>query len=137
LGHWFDYTVRIGQQGKAVRRGGIADGLAAPGWSEYQKASAEFAQNGRKYKSNQRTLLGCWPGGGVPMSDDEIQSRVTDGGPSYFKMNDAFCARMRMAIEAGLENAPTGVVTTPGTRNPKYVSTEHLPLVSSPGVMDV
>jgi hypothetical protein len=34
-------------------------------------------------------------------------------------MDEAFCARMRAAIDAGLENAPIGVVTTPGTKNPK------------------
>ena len=65
------------------------------------------------------------------LDDDEIQSHVTNGGPSYLEMNEAFCARMRMAIEAGLENAPVGVVTTPGTKNPRYVSTEPRPLVSS------
>jgi hypothetical protein len=37
-------------------------------------------------------------------------------------MDEAFCARMHKAIKAGLENAPIGVVTTPGTQNPKYVS---------------
>jgi hypothetical protein len=40
------------------------------------------------------------------------------------RMDDAFCARMRAAIEAGLESAPIGVVTTPGTQSPKYVPTE-------------
>jgi hypothetical protein len=38
---------------------------------------------------------------------------MTDGDPSYFEMDDAFCTRMRLAIEAGLESAPIGVVTTP------------------------
>jgi hypothetical protein len=71
------------------------------------------------------------------MSDyDEIQEvteseRVANGKPSYFDMDEAFCARMRKAIEAGLESAPIGVVTTPGTKNPKYVPTEPRPLVSS------
>jgi hypothetical protein len=71
------------------------------------------------------------------MSDyDEIQEvteseRVANGKPSSFDMNEAFCARMRMAIAAGLESAPIGVVTTPGTKNPKYVPTEPRPLVSS------
>jgi hypothetical protein len=46
-------------------------------------------------------------------------------------MDEAFCARMRKAIEAGLEKAPIGVVTAPGTKNPKYVPTEPRPLVSS------
>jgi hypothetical protein len=42
-------------------------------------------------------------------------------------MNDAFCARMRAAIKAGLESAPTGVVPTLRTSNPKYVSAEPWP----------
>jgi hypothetical protein len=41
-------------------------------------------------------------------------------------MDDAFCDRMRAAIAAGLESAPTGVVTTPGTRNPKHVPTKQV-----------
>ena len=49
------------------------------------------------------------------------------------RMDDAFCARMRAAIEAGLESAPIGVVTTPGTSNPKYVPAEPLPLGFSLG----
>jgi hypothetical protein len=53
--------------------------------------------------------------------NDQIQSSLTNGGPGYFEMNEAFCARMRKAIEAGLESAPIGIVTTPGTKNPKYV----------------
>jgi len=28
---------------------------------------------------------------------------------------------MRAAITAGLEFAPTGVITTPGTKNPRYI----------------
>jgi hypothetical protein len=47
------------------------------------------------------------------MSDDnEIQSRTN-------RMDDAFCVRLRAAIDAGLESAPIGVVTTPGTQHPK------------------
>jgi hypothetical protein len=62
------------------------------------------------------------------MSDDgDIQrlteiERITVGKPSYFKMDAAFCARMHAAIAAGLESAPTSVITTPGTKNPIYVS---------------
>jgi hypothetical protein len=63
--------------------------------------------------------------------DDEIHPRLSNGGQSHFDMDEAFCARMRKAIEAGLEKAPIGVVTTPGTKNPKYVPTEPRPLVSS------
>jgi hypothetical protein len=40
----------------------------------------------------------------------------------YASMNAAFCARMRLAIVAGLECPPIGVVTTPGTRNPIMVA---------------
>jgi len=63
------------------------------------------------------------------MSDDEIHG-------TYFAMNDAFCSRMRKAIAAGLESARIGVITTPGTQNPKYVPTEHWPLSSSSGDMN-
>jgi hypothetical protein len=57
------------------------------------------------------------------MYDNEIITSLTNDGPGYLEMNEAFCARMRAAIAAGLENAPIGVVTTPGTKNPKYVPT--------------
>ncbi len=57
-------------------------------------------------------------------SDDEIQSYVPNGKPDHFDMDEAFCARMRGAIAAGLESAPHGIVTTPGTRNPRYVPTK-------------
>ena len=65
--------------------------------------------------------------------DDEVHLHVTYA--SHFDMDEAFCARMRAAIEAGLESAPIGVVTTPGT-NPKYVPTKPSPLPSSIGAMD-
>jgi hypothetical protein len=51
-------------------------------------------------------------------------------------MDEAFCTRMHAAIAAGLECAPIGVITTPGTKNPKYVSTEPSPLASSLGGME-
>jgi hypothetical protein len=63
--------------------------------------------------------------------DDEIQSHLTNGGPSHLDMDEAFRVRMLAAIIAGLENAPIGVVTTPGTKNPRYVPTEPRPLASS------
>jgi hypothetical protein len=72
----------------------------------------------------------------INCDDDEIQSHLTNGGPSYFDMDDAFCARMRAAIAAGLENVPIGVVTTPGTRTPRYVPAEPLPLASSQRAME-
>jgi hypothetical protein len=66
------------------------------------------------------------------MSDelDEIQADVTNGQSTQIERDNAFCARMRAAIAAGLESAPIGVVTTPGTKNPKYFPTDR-PLVSS------
>ena len=66
--------------------------------------------------------------------DDEIHLHVTYA--SHWDMDDAFCARMRMAIELGLESAPVGVITTPGTKNPRYIATEHCPRIPSPGAMD-
>ena len=56
--------------------------------------------------------------------DDEIQPRLSNGGQTHFDMDEAFCARMLKAIEAGLEKAPIGVVTTPGTQHPKCVPAE-------------
>jgi len=65
------------------------------------------------------------------MSDErEIQTGLTN------RMDDAFCAAMRAAIEAGLESAPIGVVTMPGTKNPRYLATEPRALVSSQSNME-
>jgi hypothetical protein len=66
--------------------------------------------------------------------DDETHLHVTYA--SHWDMDDAFCARMRMAIDAGLESAPIGVVTSPGTKKPKYVPTERWPLSWSSGDMN-
>jgi hypothetical protein len=68
------------------------------------------------------------------MSDDsDNQSRL-----HFDMMDEAFCDRMLAAIKAGLESAPIGVITTPGTRNPKYVSAEpYLPLASALVDMDL
>jgi hypothetical protein len=63
--------------------------------------------------------------------DDETHLHVTYAG--HLDMDDAFCARMRRAIEAGLEIAPVGVITAPGTKNPKYFPTEPRPLASPSG----
>ncbi len=68
------------------------------------------------------------------MDDDEIHLHITYA--SHWDMDDAFCARMRAAIAAGLERAPIGVITTPGTQHPKYVPAEHWPLTSSSANMD-
>jgi hypothetical protein len=63
------------------------------------------------------------------MSDDDEVLPVTYA--SHLNMDAAFCSRMCAAIAARLESAPIGVITTPGTKNPKYVRTELLPLASS------
>jgi hypothetical protein len=58
-------------------------------------------------------------------SDDaEIHLHVTYA--RHFDMDEAFCAHMLTAIEAGLENTPIGVVTRPGTNNPKYIPTQQV-----------
>jgi hypothetical protein len=57
------------------------------------------------------------------MSDDaELPPYIESGKPSHSEMDAKFCARLHAAIAAGLESAPTGVITTPGTKNPKYVA---------------
>ena len=62
--------------------------------------------------------------------DEEIHLHVTY--VSHVDMDEAFCACMRIAIAAGLESATIGVVTTPGTQNPKNVTAEMIwPLSSS------
>src|SRR5262249_59018949 len=58
------------------------------------------------------------------MTDDDIPLHLMYGA-NHLAMDEAFRARMHAAIEAGLETAPIGVVTTPGTSNPKYSPTEH------------
>jgi len=66
--------------------------------------------------------------------DDETHLHVTYA--SHWDMDHAFCARMRMAIAAGLESAPVGVIATPGTKNPKYIPTEHFSPSCSSANMD-
>jgi hypothetical protein len=61
---------------------------------------------------------------------DEIQADVTNGQSTQIERDEAFCSRMREAIAAGLESAPIGIVTTPGTKHPKYISAEPLALAS-------
>jgi hypothetical protein len=45
------------------------------------------------------------------VDDDEVHPRLSNGGRTHSDMDEAFCARMRAAIEAGLESAAIGVVT--------------------------
>jgi hypothetical protein len=54
--------------------------------------------------------------------DDEVDLHATYA--SHFVMDAAFCTRMRAAIAAGLESAPIGIITTPGTQTPRYVPAE-------------
>ena len=63
--------------------------------------------------------------------NDEIQPDIKNGEPTQFDRDEAFCARMRRAIAAGLENAPIGVVTAPGTKSPKFVPAKPMPLALS------
>jgi hypothetical protein len=70
------------------------------------------------------------------MSDDEIEIHLHVTYASHLDMDAAFCARLRMAIEVGLESAPIGVVTTPGTKNPKYVPAGPFPLPSAQRAME-
>ena len=72
----------------------------------------------------------------APMSDDD-ETHLHLTYASHWDMDDAFCVRMSKAIAAGLENAPVGVVTTPGTKKPKYVPTEPRLLGFSLVYMDV
>ena len=66
------------------------------------------------------------------MSDDEDETHLHLTYASHIEMDDAFCARMHWAIAGGLESAPIGVVTTPGTKKPKHIPTEKPgPLASS------
>ena len=67
------------------------------------------------------------------MSDDDDETHLHGIYASHLEMDDAFCARLRAAIAAGLESAPIGVITTPGTKNPRSIPTEHCPLVPKPG----
>ena len=57
--------------------------------------------------------------------DDEFPPYTIDSGKhSHSEMDAKFCARMHAAIEEGLESAPIGVITTPGTKNPRYVANQ-------------
>jgi hypothetical protein len=49
--------------------------------------------------------------------EDEIHLHVTYA--SHLDMDEAFCARMRRAIAAGLESAPVGIITAPGNQKSK------------------
>jgi hypothetical protein len=52
----------------------------------------------RSLVGGERSPIEVWH---APMRDDEVQSYITYGGTSHFEMDDAFCARMCAAIEAG------------------------------------
>ena len=54
----------------------------------------------------------------VPIMGDDDETYLHITYASHLDMNAAFCAAMHAAIAAGLESAPIGVVTTPGTQHP-------------------
>jgi hypothetical protein len=56
--------------------------------------------------------------------DDDIPPYIENGKPGHFEMDAKFCARMHAAIAGGLESAPIGVITTPCTKNPKFVANQ-------------
>ena len=71
------------------------------------------------------------------MSDDDDEVHLHLTYASHVDMDEAFCACMRIAIAAGLESVQIGVITTPGTKKPKYVLAEPpWPLASSLVNMD-
>jgi hypothetical protein len=47
------------------------------------------------------------------MSDDDETHLHEPACFTHLDMDEAFCTRMRMAIELGLESAPVGIITTP------------------------
>jgi hypothetical protein len=57
------------------------------------------------------------------MMRDESAMEEEDVRAYLVKMDDAFCAAMFKAIEAGEERAPTVVCTEPGTQNPIVILT--------------
>jgi len=67
-------------------------GIAGRGSALYIKESADDRRGNPR-----RTQIACW---------------------GFEKMDEAFCAALLNAIEAGQETAPTGVCTAPGTRRP-------------------
>jgi hypothetical protein len=78
--------------------------------------------------------LGCFV---LRTMDDDEDFHLHVAYASHLDMDDAFCTRMGEAIAAGLENATIGVVTTPGTKNPRYVPAKPLPLPSSQDAMEL
>jgi hypothetical protein len=63
--------------------------------------------------------------------DDEIHARLSNGGRSYFDMNEAFCARMRKAIEAGLEKSADWYCHHTRNQKSQIVPAEPRPPTSS------
>ena len=61
------------------------------------------------------------------------QSEISYNEDNLIKWDKRFVAHLRQAIAAGLEQAPIGISTAPGTKFPKYVpqvtsgSTAELP----------
>ena len=86
----------------------------------------------RSFKANLRRTHASFP----PFIVDNLQMGMSDDTERQsrlVRMDEAFRAAMHAAIEAGQEQAPVGVVTTPGTQSPKYVPAEPRPLASPSG----
>jgi hypothetical protein len=107
--------------------------------SDWVPAAQENGTGATSHKTAAKRVDVCSAGvriGDAPMGDDdEIYLHLTYA--SHWDMDEAFCARMRAAIAAGLENAPVSVITTPGTKTPKYIPTEPRLPPSSLGAMDL
>jgi hypothetical protein len=58
---------------------------------------------------------------GVDVMADEVLNEEERIRTWLVKMDDAFCAAMFKAIEAGDERAPTAICTEPSTRTPIVV----------------
>jgi hypothetical protein len=54
----------------------------------------------------------------IALMIDEVTLEELRSRAGFEKMDEAFCAALLNAIEAGQEAAPTGVCTAPGTRWP-------------------
>ncbi len=128
-GRWRGRCVSFAQPVSGDRRRLGAGAWCFVTWLNHSKAS-RGQLTAPTSKSFSRLELALCDNG--EMSDDEIQSYVTNG-PDHFDMDEKFCARMRVAIAAGLESAPDGVVTTPGTKNPRYIPTKRMALSQGDG----
>jgi hypothetical protein len=57
----------------------------------------------------------------LPVMRDELFIEEMSLRLAQEKMDEAFCAAMQRAIDAGEENTPSAVSNKPGTKNPKVM----------------